>query len=81
METRSNADATTRRMENLSMRVAANGAVIPYMNRCSATAPEVRLRDQPNSSSRGTSITPVVDLNAAAEIKVRKVIATIHQAR
>ena len=79
--TRSNAEATTRRIEKRSIRVAANGAVIPYIRRCSATAPDVRLRDQPNSSSSGTNMTPVVDLNAAAEISVRKVIATIHQAR
>ncbi len=79
--TRSNAEATTRRIEKRSIKVAAKGAVMPYISKWSATAPEVTLRDQPNSSSSGTNMTPVVDLNAAAEISVRKVIATIHQAR
>jgi hypothetical protein len=39
------------------------------------------LRVHPNSSSSGSSITPVVDRKAAAEINVAKVIVAIHQAR
>ncbi|CAB4815267.1 unannotated protein [freshwater metagenome] len=68
-------------MEKRSIKVAANGAVNPYISKCRATALDVTLRDQPNSFSSGTNITPVVDRKAAAEIKVKNVIATIHQAR
>jgi hypothetical protein len=51
------------------------------MTRFTATAFEVRDLDQPNSFSSGTNMIEVVDLNAAAAIRVMNVIAATIQAR
>jgi hypothetical protein len=63
------------------MRVAANGAVTPYTTRFTAKAVEVRLLDQPNSISSGMNKIEVVDLKAAAQMRVRKVTDATSHAR
>ena len=72
---------TTRRMPKRSISAAANGAVTPYRTRLSVTAPLVVARDQPKSSSRGSSSAPVDERNPAAATRAPMVIAATNHAR
>ena len=73
--------ATTRRMPKRSISAAANGAVSPYSTRLRVTAPLVVARDQPKSSSSGSSSAPVDERNPAAATRAPMVIAATNQAR
>jgi hypothetical protein len=79
--TKPRAATATRFGEKRSIKVAANGAVTPYTTRFTAKAVEVRLRDHPNSISSGMNKIEVVDLNAAAQMRVRNVTAATSHAR
>jgi hypothetical protein len=79
--TKARAAIATRFGEKRSIKVAANGAVTPYTTRFTASAVEVRLRDQPNSISSGINKIDVVDLNAAAQMSVRNVTDATNHAR
>ena len=68
-------------MPKRSMNAAAKGAVRPYSTRLRLTAPLVTARDQPNSSSIGSSSTPVELRKAAAATSAPSVTPATTQAR
>ena len=70
--TSSRATLVTRRMPKRSIRAAANGAITPYRTRLTLTAPDIRVRDQPNSSSSGTISTPGAARKPAAPSSAMK---------
>jgi hypothetical protein len=59
----------------------ANGAVTPYKIKFTATAIDVADLAQPNSSSKGTSITPTDERNAAEVNSTKNVTAATSHAR
>ena len=78
--TSSSAPITTRRMPNLSISAAANGAVRPYSSRLTETAAEIVASGQPNSSCSGCNRTDGVARNPAAPTSATKATAATTQA-
>ena len=66
---------------NRSMSAAAKGAVTPYRTRFTETAREMADFVQPNSSSKGRTMTPMDDRNAADARSTRNVTPATIQAR
>ncbi len=80
-DTRSSAEATTRRMPNRFISAAANGAVRPKSSRLTETANEMVPRDQPYSVCSGSIRAPGVERKPAAPISATKATAATSQAR
>ena len=78
--TRSRATLVTWRMPKRSISAAANGAISPYRIRLTLTALDIRVRDQPNSSSSGTISTPGAARKPAAPTRATNATAATHQA-
>ncbi len=80
-EMSANAEVTTARIPNLSIKAAANGEVNPYRIRLTETAAEMLARDHPKSSCSGSISTDGAARKLAAPTNARNATIATDQAR